>query len=109
MAKKGLLINYDYCTGCMTCVVACQQEHELPPDRRGIMVHDCTRETQGKVQVDFLPFPTDLCDLCRRRTYRGEQPACVKHCMAACMSYGDLPDLVKIMEETPGSVLFMPR
>ena len=109
MGKKGLLINYDYCTGCMTCVVACKQEHDYPAGRWGIMVKDCTRETEGRVQVDFLPFPTDLCDLCARRTVAGEQPACVKHCMAACMSYGDLTDLAAQMEQTPRSVLFAPR
>ena len=73
MAKKGLLINYDYCTGCHTCEVACKQEHGYPAGRWGIMVKDCTRETEGKVQVDFLPFPTDLCDLCARRTAGGRE------------------------------------
>ena len=73
------------------------------------MVKDCTRETEGKVQVDFLPFPTDLCDLCAGRTRAGEKPACVKHCMSACMSYGDVSELAKVMETTPRSALFVPR
>lgn len=109
MAKMGLLIHYDYCTGCHTCEVACKQEHGYPADRWGIMVKDCTRETEGKVQVDFLPFPTDLCDLCARRTRAGEKPACVKHCLAACISYGRVSDLAIEMEKTPKSVLFAPR
>ena len=109
MAKKGLLINYDYCTGCHTCEVACKQEHGYPAGRWGIMVKDLTRETVDKVQVDFLPFPTDLCDLCARRTAAGEKPACVKHCMAACMSYGEVSELARLMETTPKSVLFVPR
>ena len=110
MAKKGLLINYDYCTGCMACVVACKQEHDLPAGRWGIMVKDCTRETEnGKVQVDFLPFPTDLCDLCARRTHGGEQPSCVKHCMSACMTYGEISELAELMETMPKSVLYAPR
>ena len=45
MAKKGLLINYEYCTGCHTCEVACKQEHGYPAGRWGIMVKDFTRET----------------------------------------------------------------
>jgi len=109
MAKKGLLIHYDYCTGCMACVVACKQEHDYPAGRWGIMVNDCTRETEGRVQVDFLPFPTDLCDLCARRTHQGKRPACVKHCMAECMFYGELHDLAKKMETMPRSVLFVPK
>jgi len=109
MAKKGLLINYEYCTGCHTCEVACKQEHDYPPGRWGIMVKEFTRETEGKVQVDFLPFPTDLCDLCARRTAKGEKPACVKHCMTACMSYGTIAELAALMEDMPRSVLFVPR
>jgi Fe-S-cluster-containing dehydrogenase component len=109
MAKKGLLISYDYCTGCHTCEVACKQEHGYPAGRWGIMVKDCTRETADKVQVDFLPFPTDLCDLCARRTGAGEKPACVKHCMSACMSYGEVSELARLMETMPKSVLYVPR
>jgi anaerobic dimethyl sulfoxide reductase subunit B (iron-sulfur subunit) len=109
MAKKGLLIHYDFCTGCHACEVACKQEHGYPAGRWGIMVKDCTRETNGKVQVDFLPFPTDLCDLCARRTAAGEKPTCVKHCMAGCISYGSIAELAVEMEKTPRSVLFSPR
>ena len=109
MGKKGLLIHYDYCTGCHTCEVACKQEHDYPAGRWGIMVKDCTRESVDKVEVDFLPFPTDLCDLCAGRTQAGEKPACVKHCMSACISYGDVSELARAMEETPKSVLFAPR
>ena len=109
MAKRGLLIHYDYCTGCHTCEVACKQEHDYPAGRWGIMVKDCTRETEDKVQVDFLPFPTDLCDLCVSRVGDGQKPACVKHCMAACISYGELADLAREMEGKPRSVLFAPR
>ena len=25
--EYGLLIDYEYCTGCVACQVACQQEH----------------------------------------------------------------------------------
>lgn len=109
MAKKGLLIHYDYCTGCHTCAVACKQEHGYPAGLWGIMVKDLTRETADRVQVDFLPFPTDLCDLCARRTAAGEKPACVKHCMAGCMSYGEVSELAQLMETMPGSALFVPR
>ena len=30
MAEYGLLIDYNYCTGCQSCEVACQQEHTHP-------------------------------------------------------------------------------
>ena len=109
MAKKGLLINYDYCTGCHTCEVACKQEHGYPAGLGGILVKDCTRQTVNRVQVDFLPFPTDLCDLCAKRTAAGGKPACVKHCMSGCLTYGTLEDLATTMETMPRSAIFSPR
>jgi len=30
MPRDGLLIEYGYCTGCQSCVVACKQEHDHP-------------------------------------------------------------------------------
>ena len=38
MARKGMLINYDYCTGCHTCEVACRVEHGFPDDQGGVAV-----------------------------------------------------------------------
>ncbi len=109
MGKKGLLINYDYCTGCHACEVACKQEHGYPAGVWGIMVKEFTHQSGDRVQVDFLPFPTEMCDLCGARTHEGEQPSCVKHCMSACMTYGDVNDLVKVLETTPRSAIFAPR
>lgn len=109
MAKNGLLIDYDYCTGCHTCEVACQQEHDYPPGKVGITVTEYILETLGeKPSIYYLPFPTDLCDLCAGRTKEGKKPACVKHCQAACMKYGPIEDLVKEMENQPKMVLYSP-
>ncbi len=109
MRKYGLLIDYDYCTGCHTCEVACQQEHDFPAGKNGIKVTEYEYETHTKVSIDNLPFPTDLCDLCINRHKEGEKPACVKHCQSRCMTFGFLGDLVKEMEERPKMVLFAPR
>lgn len=110
MSKNGLLIHYDYCTGCQSCAVACQQEHDFPVGKCGIKVTEYVYEAIKKpVAVDFLPFPTELCDLCIKRHQQGEEPACVKHCQAACMTFGSLEELVRQMESTPRSALFSPR
>lgn len=110
MSKKGLLIHYDYCTGCQTCAVACQQEHDFPVGKCGIKVTEFVYAALKKpVAIDFLPFPTELCDLCINRYQQGEQPACVKHCQAACMSFGPIDELIQQMEITPRSVIFSPR
>ncbi|MBW1801454.1 MAG: oxidoreductase [Deltaproteobacteria bacterium] len=103
MAKNGLLIEYDYCTGCHSCEVACQQEHNYPAGTEYIL------ETfQEKPSIYYLPFPTELCNLCAERTAQGEQPSCVKHCQAQCMTFGPIEELVKEMDKKSKMVLYSP-
>jgi Fe-S-cluster-containing dehydrogenase component len=109
MAKNGLLIDYEYCTGCHTCEVACKQEHNYPADKWGIKVTEYVLETFDKLAIDYVPFPTDLCDLCVRKTKAGEKPACVKHCQAFCMYYGPVAELAKKMEKKAKTALFVPK
>ena len=109
MAKYGLLIDYHYCTGCHACEVACQQEHDYPAGRNGIRVTEFEYETLTGLSIDYLPYPTDLCDLCIKRHKDGQLPACVKHCMANCITHGDLADLAKEIEKKPRMVLWSPR
>lgn len=110
MARNGLLIDYEACIGCYTCVVACQQEHNYPEERYGIKVTEYTLENFDKVDIEYVPFPTDLCDLCAKRIKAGEKDtACVKHCPAACMYYGPIAELAKRMEKKSKMVLFAPR
>ena len=109
MSKMGLLINYDYCTGCHSCEVACQQEHDLPAGKNGIKVTQFIYETHTKLSIDYLPYPTDLCDLCINRHKQGKKPTCVKHCQSGCMQFGPINSLVEEMEKRPKMVLFTPR
>lgn len=109
MAKNALLIEYEYCTGCHTCEVACKQEHNFPVGKCGIKLNEIITEGSNKVRIDYLPFPTEFCDLCAARTKIGEKPACVKHCQASIMWHGSIPELAKLMEKKPRSVIFAPR
>jgi Fe-S-cluster-containing dehydrogenase component len=112
MPRDGLLIEYEYCTGCQSCVVACKQEHGYPQGIGGIKLNEIITEGDGqreRLRIDYLPFPTKYCDLCAARTRRGEKPACVKACQAATMWYGSLSTLAALMEEKPHSALFTPR
>ncbi|MBP2650470.1 MAG: 4Fe-4S ferredoxin iron-sulfur binding domain protein [Firmicutes bacterium] len=109
MGRKGLFIDYEYCTGCHTCEVACKQENNYPAGRWGIKVNEIILESFNKVEINYLPFPTELCNLCAARIKGGELPACVKHCQASCMKYGDLTDLVQAMEHKAKTVLFAPK
>ncbi len=108
MAKNGLLIEYDYCTGCYSCVVACQQEHGYPAGEFGITVSEHILESKNGISIYYLPFPTDLCNLCVGRTQQGQQPACVKHCQAFCMHHGPLDQLAGDMDKRTKTVLFSP-
>jgi Fe-S-cluster-containing dehydrogenase component len=112
MPRDGLLIEYEYCTGCCSCVVACKQEHGYPEGIGGIKLSEIITEGDGKegrLRIDYLPFPTKYCDLCAARTRRGEKPACVKACQAATMWHGDVTELAKLMEDKPHAALFTPR
>lgn len=109
MARNGLLIQYDWCTGCYACEVACKQEHNFSEGIVGIKVEEVVSNAPDKVYVDYMPYTTRFCDLCAERTKSGEQPACVKHCQAACITYGAVSELVKLMDKQPRSSLFVPK
>ncbi len=109
MAKNGLLIQYEYCTGCHTCEVACKQEHGYPAGKWGIKINEIITEGADRIRIDYIPFPTEFCDLCAARTKQGEKPACVKHCQAAIMWHGPIDELTKAMQDKPRSVIFAPR
>jgi Fe-S-cluster-containing dehydrogenase component len=109
MARNGLLIQQEWCTGCHACEVACKQEHNFPVGICGIRVDEVIMNGPEKVSVDFAPVVTRYCDLCANRTKTGEDPACVKHCQATCMIYGKIAELVKAQEKQPGSSLWAPK
>jgi len=110
MARGGLLIDYDYCTGCHFCEVVCNQEHDYPVGKGGIHLTETLTELPGGLQrIDYIPFPTAFCDLCTSRTARAEVPTCVKHCQAATMYYGTLSESTEMMEKKLHCVLCTPR
>ena len=106
--RYGLLIDYDFCTNCHSCEVACKKELDLPVGQFGIRVlEDGPRKnTLGKWEWTYVPLPTDLCDLCARRVSQGRLPSCVHHCQAGIMYYGTLEELAEKLAEKPKQVLF---
>ena len=108
MDRKGLLIEYEYCTGCYSCVVACKQEHNFPAGACGIKLNEIITEKDGKMRIDYVPLVTPLCNLCASLTAGGEKPACVKHCQSAIMWYGTIKELAGLQENKPRSVMFAP-
>ena len=111
MARYGLLIDYEYCTGCHTCEVACQMEHNLPVGQFGIKLAEIGPwQIEGdQWQYDYIPTPTEQCNLCGERVAKGKLPTCVQHCQAAVMKFGPVNQLVKEMENKGHMVLFAPK
>ena len=42
--EYGLLIEYEYCTGCYACVVACSQEYGWPAGMAGMKVMEIVED-----------------------------------------------------------------
>lgn len=110
MSRNALFINYEFCTGCHSCEVACQVEHNLPADQFGIKIlQDGPRQLEdGRWEFNYLPMPTSLCDLCAERVAEGRLPRCVHHCQAGIMNYGTVEEMSEYMEKYPRSAMFTP-
>lgn len=82
MTQNALFIDFEYCTGCHSCEIACRNELELPSDGFGIKVlEDKPRQNpDGQWHWDYIAVPTELCDMCVERTAEGKLPACVQSC-----------------------------
>lgn len=98
---KGILVNYEYCTGCHSCEVACKNHLNLPNGEFGIKINEIGPwEYKGgkaskRWEWTFVPTLTKACDMCADRVALGKMPQCVQHCQAWCMKYGTIEDLAK--------------
>jgi len=110
MPKYGLLIDYEFCIGCHACEIACAMEHNLPPGKWGIKVVEFgpQENAPGKWEITYIPYPTELCDLCADRTGRGKLPSCVHHCEAAVMEFGTIEELSQKITK-PKMLLWVPK
>ncbi len=63
---RGILVDYEFCTGCHTCEIACAVSHDLPNNRAGVVVHHegAWEIAKDAWQDTYLPVFTDVCDLC---------------------------------------------
>ena len=108
-AEKGIIIDYDWCTGCHSCEMACQMEHGFPIGQSGVKVFEVGPwqiDGSKKWQYDYMPVFTDMCNLCASRTEEGKLPTCVQHCQADCMRYGDLSELHGALADHKKQVLY---
>lgn len=110
-SKYGILVDFEYCTGCHSCEVACKKEHNLPIGKFGIQLTEIGpwKYDEDHWEWVYVPVLTKLCDLCEERTKVGKLPSCVHHCQAYCMSYGPLEELIKKMDGKTRMCLLTPR
>lgn len=110
MKTHGLLIDFKYCTGCHACEIACRNEQGIDAKEWGIKVFEFgPTKLKGKWAWDYLPMPTDLCNLCEDRRVEGKKPACVHHCLADCMTVVPVEELSARMREAGDKVVsFIP-
>lgn len=108
--RNGLLIDYEYCTGCHACEVACAQEYGWPAGMGGMRVIEVIQTLPNdKAYLNFIPFPTESCVLCASRVKKGLKPACAQHCLAGVIKHGRVQDLAREMEGKPRMVLWAPK
>ena len=107
---KGILIDYEWCSGCHTCEMACKVEHGLQEGEWGIKLTQQGPEQlpDGSWEFNFIPTPTDRCDLCAQRVDEGRLPTCVHHCQSLAMEFGPIEELAKKVVK-PRMVLFSVR
>lgn len=110
MSHNALLIDYEFCTGCHSCEVACKQELGLPVGKWGIKLTQVGpwQVSADRWEYNYIPIPTGLCDLCGARVAEGKKPACVHHCQAQVMEYGPVEELAAKMVTKGKMVLFAP-
>lgn len=115
MPQYGLLIDYEYCTGCHSCEVACKEEHNYGEGKWGIKLYidgpwqKSEEDDQGhSFNFNNHPVPTDLCDLCAERLGRHREPACVHNCLGACMKFGTIDEMAEELKKKPMQTLWVP-
>lgn len=112
--EYGLLIDYEYCSGCQSCEVTCKEEHNYPVGKWGIKVLEEgpweIEDGSGVFNYNYIPVPTDLCDLCVERvSATGKEPMCVHHCLANVITYGPIDELAEKLKTKTKQVLWTPQ
>ena len=105
--KGRVEIDYDKCIGCRMCMAACPYNPRVfnwgePVRDPDFNYGDRDVPVRGKGVVE-------KCTLCKERTDRGDEPMCVKCCLAKARVFGDLDDpeseISRVIRERNATVL----
>ena len=111
MDKLGLMIDYQYCSGCQSCELACKNEHGFAAGKWGIKISEFGpfAMEEGKLEWNYLPFPTSYCDMCAERLAADGVPSCALHCLAHVIELGTVDELAKKLQSKGSkAVIFLP-
>lgn len=108
MAEMAMLVDYEWCTGCHSCEIACQMEHGYPRGRAGLAVSTVGPWEITKDTWEFVNHvaPTQLCDACLSRRDAGRLASCEHHCQARCLRVGTLAEMEELLERKPNQALY---
>ena len=111
MEKLAMLLDYHWCSGCHSCEVACQMEHDYQPDQGGIVV---TQIGPWKISEDVWQFDnvvhiTRQCDMCAQRKLKGKKSACEQACQACCLKVGPVNELAQEAAQGTEKILIVGR
>lgn len=110
MADYAMVIDYKYCTGCHSCEISCRKEKGLPLEEWGIKLSEQgPAKIQGKWMWNYVPVPSDACDMCIKRIGEDKKPICELHCLAQCLEILPMEEAARsVAEKGTGVALFVP-
>lgn len=110
MEEVALYIDYEWCSGCRSCELACRNEHDIPRGQFGIRVLEDKpwKMDDGSWNWNYIPIPSRLCDLCSERISAGKEPSCVQHCQAKCIKFGPYEELKEKLSNKRMSMIIRP-
>lgn len=107
---KALYIDYEYCSGCKSCELACKNEHGIESGQWGIRVLEDGpwQLDDGRWHWNYIPVLSELCDLCEERVKAGLEPSCVQHCQAKVLYLESPETLTQKITEKKKAAIFIP-
>ena len=110
--EGGLVtVKADKCIGCRACIVACPyQSRSFLWGFANYFGPEAPTPYEELKRPEFEQGTVVKCNFCLQRLERGEEPACVKTCIAQARTFGDLEDpageISRLITDAQGRVLY---
>ncbi len=111
MSHGAIYIDFEFCSGCHSCEIACRKHLRIANDKDGIKVLEDRpyQQENGAWHWDYIAYPTELCDLCEDRVAEGKLPSCVQACQAKVLEFGTIEECAEKLKKKPKkAAIFVP-